>query len=257
MMPIAAVLYLMLARSAAPEALLGGLALYAALCAGWNWSDSLCTAAVFRYRSAPLVASLRRGDEPLSVLAERYPDATGWAAIFGNEHLVGWWHHLRCAGVSVFQSVHATPNDPARRCLFLRPESGWLGGSLRSFPDGTAVESRTVMAIGDEGVTAVYPVDVPASGEYRLCCRWADPGHQGRCFAVAVDGGPPRSQPTPGGLKYIPCVLEEPLTLSAGKHFLTVTWPGVGARVDVIELTPVDCPTAAGGPRSSNSGLHP
>lgn len=237
-LPIAAAIYLMLVRCRAPRALPGCLTLGMAVCVGWNWPAALAGGETLKAHRLALIHGLRQGDRPLSLLAEHYADATGWAPAWGLQNLVEWWAGLRTAGVSAFRKVHHTAGDPASRCLLLHADSGRLAGSLHALPDSHAVAGRAVQAEPDGAApTAIYEVQIPTEGRYRLCCRWSAP-RPGEPFRVAVDDGPSFSQAATAASEYTACVLEPPLSLAAGGHRLTVTWPGPGARLDVLELTP-------------------
>jgi hypothetical protein len=230
-LPIAVILFLMLTRCPAPKALLSSMTIGMAICVGWHWPTAIGLGQSLRPQRLQLRDSLRAGQEPLSVLAEQYGACTGWGPQCGSHLLIRWWQHMRRASVSVF----AHPPGLAERCLFWRADSGSLGAALRPVADGMAVEEVAVLAEADgPAATAVYEVLVPAAGDYQLCCRWQAPPN--RFFTVAVDDGPVMQQPVSGGPSYVPCILGPMLPLEAGKHRLTITWPGAGSRLDVLEL---------------------
>jgi hypothetical protein len=231
--PIAVVLFLMLIRCAAPKALLNFFAIGMAMCVGWNWPASIDNARALRPRQVLLVGALRDGHDPLSVLAEQYPDATGWCREWGLQNILSWWQQMRLARISVFHKEA----EPAQRCLFWHSESGSLAGSLHRQDDLGAVAGHAVQADTEAPSTANYEITVPASGTYKLCCRWQVPT-AGRSFAVAVDDGPVMMQPVTAGPTYSACQLNPALPLEAGNHRLTITWPGAGSRLDILELTP-------------------
>ncbi len=230
--PIAVVLFLMLVRCTNSRVLAGCMAVGMAICVGWNWPAPIDTARAMRPRQVELARGLRAGHEPLSVLVERCPEATGWCKELGVQHLLGWWQQMRAARISVF----AREADAARQCLFRHADIGSLFADLRGVGDPGAVAGRAMEAASD-GATAVYEVAVAAGGPHKLCCRWLVPS-PGRSFSVAIDGGPPLAQAVPAGLNYAACPLGAALTLTPGTHRLTVTWPGTGSRLDVLELTP-------------------
>jgi hypothetical protein len=230
--PIAAALYLLLARCAAPKALTGCLAVGLAVCVGWNLPNALEYSRSVRAQQLQLVAGLRGGHEPLSVLAERYPGATGWNKDWGLQHLVGWWQQMRRARISAFGKGAAGGHE----CHLSPAPTGSLSGPLHVVVDANAVFGAAVEA-GGEGGTAVYEVNVPHSGAYRLCGRWMTPV-PGKAFAVSIDDGPPLTQWLPAGPEYRAVVLETAGPLEAGPHRVTVRWPCAGSRLDVLELNP-------------------
>jgi hypothetical protein len=232
--PIAVTLFLLLVRHAAPTALMTGLAVGMAICVGWNWQSVIDVGRSLRSRQMLLTNGLREGHEPLSVLAEPDPEATGWNKEIGVQCLLVWWQQMRRARISVF----AKGSDSARQCLFWHSETGSLGGALHLVPDPRAAAGQAVQAETDAPeATAVYEATVPANGVYKLCCRWMVP-QPGRSFAVAIDGAPVATQPVPGGPDYAACVLERTVPLDGGTHRIAITWPGAGSRLDVLELTP-------------------
>jgi hypothetical protein len=235
--PIAVAVYFMLVRSGAPRALMACLAIGMAVCVAWDWPSNLDRAASLRPQQQLLIASMRRGHEPLSVLAERYHDATGIPADM-VQFLVEQWPPMRQAGISVFHKVHGTDADPARRCLFWRPEAGRLVDSLHAVDDAAAVGGRAVEADATEApAAAVYEVAVPSDGTYQLCCRWLAPA-AGQSFTASIDDGPATRQSAPGGPGYHACPLGTTWPLAAGKHRVNIAWPGPGSRLDFLELTP-------------------
>jgi hypothetical protein len=230
-LPIAAILFLMLVRSAAPSALLNCLALGMAICVGWNWPNTIGWGKYVQPQRLVLRDGLRAGQEPLSILADHYGTFAGWNRENGTQHLIRWLDGLRRAGISVF----AKDPDLSRRCLLVHSDTGALAGSLHGVPDEQAVYRVAIQAETNEA-TAVYEVVVPATGNYKLCCRWLAQPNQ--TFAVSVDGGPVIQQSVPGGPAYVPCVLGPTLPLQAGTHWLRITWPGAGSRLDILELNP-------------------
>ena len=230
--PLVVALFLLLVRCAAPKTLMSCLALGMAVCVGWNWPSSINEARALRPQQVLLVGALRDGHEPLSLLVERYGDYTGWARHWGLHNLLGWWQQMRLARISIF----AKSADVAQHSLFWHAEAGSLAGALHRIDDPAAVAGHAVQADA-EATTAVYEVTIPGSGVYKLCCRWRTPA-PGRAFIVAIDNGPEMRQYVPEGPNYVPCVLLSTLSLEAGKHRLAVTWPGVGSRLDVLELNP-------------------
>jgi hypothetical protein len=231
--PFAVVLFLLLVRCAAPKTLMNCLAVGMAVCVGWNWPASINEGRALRPNQVILVSALRSGHEPLSLLVERYGDYTGWARHWGLNNLLGWWQQMRSARISAF----AKSTNAARQDLFWHAESGQLASSLHTVDDPAAVNGHAVEAVADDAAgTAVYTITVPAEGVYKLCCRWRTPA-AGHAFTVTIDGGPMMRQDAPEGPNYVPCVLEPGLSLTAGTHLLTITWPGAGSRLDVLELT--------------------
>ncbi len=172
---------------------------------------------------------------------ERYPQATGWLKGWGLQRLLGWWQHMRLAGISTF----GEKADMARRCPFVHADSGTLGGTLHVIGDPRAVEGRSVQAEAGPAA-ATYEITVLTGQVYKLCCRWQTPASgalfgvplPGPKFGVSVDGGPVMEQGVPVGPEYVPCVLAPMMTLEAGTHRFRITWPGPGSRLDVLELTP-------------------
>jgi hypothetical protein len=231
-LPVAVSLYLLLVRSGAPKTLLTCLAVGMALCVGWNWPAPIEGARARRPRQIALVGGLRDGRVPLSVLAEQYPDATGWNKDWGLQHLVGWWQSMRQARISVF----GQGADAAQLCVLLHAQAGTFSEPLHVVGDARAVSGAAVEANAD-GAAAVYEVNVAAGGSYQLCARWLAPA-PGKAFTVAVDGGPAQLQWLPVGPEYAASVLALAAPLEAGPHRLTVTWPGPGSHLDVLELTP-------------------
>jgi hypothetical protein len=53
-----------------------------------------------------------------------------------------------------------------------------------------------------------------------------------------VDNEPPLERALPDKAGYYPYVLDPLLSLSAGKHFLTIVVPKAGAKLDLLELVP-------------------
>jgi hypothetical protein len=229
--PIAVVVYLMLVRCAAPKTLLASLAVGMAVCVGWNWPTPIEAAKVKRPRQIELNAGLREGRVPLTLLAERYPDAIGWSPECGLQHILGSWRRMREARISVF----GRDAEGAQRCPLWDARAGTLAASAHVIEDARAVSGAAVE--GDADAAADYEVTVPEDGTYKLCCRWLVPA-PGHAFAVAVDGGPSQLQWVPVIPQYMAVVFVPPLTLTAGTHHLTVTWPGPGSRLDVLELNP-------------------
>ena len=235
--PIVIAIYFLLIRCAAPSLFTGGLAIWMVVCVGWNVPAALALAQAHKARHSVLVKELRSGRQALSLLAEQHVMATGWSAEWGIQNLVTWWYDMRAKGISTFARFHATEQDPARRCLLLHATAGTLGAGLRVEADA-AVQGRSVIA-NTNGVAAraVYEINVPRDGAYRLCCRWK--GTQaGQSFTVAVDGAAPSSQSVEAQSGFKACEYERLLPLSAGRHQLAITWPGSGSRMDVLELTP-------------------
>jgi hypothetical protein len=230
-LPIAAVLYLLLVRAAVPKTVLGLLAFGMATCVGWNWQTCIAYKQNLRPQQIQLVTGLRYGSEPLSVLAERYPQATGWGPEWGVQNLVRWWQQMRQAGISVF----ARDRDHAHRSLLLNADSGTLGSTLRVVPDPNCVNGRAVQVEG-RAASAVYQVTVPQAGNYLLCFRWQVPS-PGQGYTVQVDNDSPMKQTLPALPGYRAYVPGTPVRLEAGTHSITVTWPGPGSRLDVVELT--------------------
>jgi hypothetical protein len=213
--------------------LLSCLAIGIAVCVGWNWPSSINEGRALRPQQLLLTEALRKGHEPLSLLAEQYGDSTGWAKHWGLQNLVGWWQQMRQARISVF----ANSTDAAQQSLFWHAETGALAGGLGVVDDAAAVGGRAVQADTESLATAVYEVTVPASGIYKLCCRWRTPA-PGQAFAVSVDYGPEARQSVPIGPNYVPCVVVPTMSLEAGPHRLAISWPGAGSRLDVVELNP-------------------
>jgi hypothetical protein len=230
-MPIAVALYLLLVRCAAPGALTNCLAVGLAVCVGWNLPNAIEYSRSVRAQQLQLVAGLRGGREPLCVLAERYPGATGFSKDWGVQHLVEWWQQMRRARISAFKGAAGS-----RDCLLSHAPNGSRSGPLQVVGDANAAFGAAVEATADGG-TAVYEVNVPHSGAYRLCGRWMTPV-PGKAFVVSVDDGPPLTQWLPAGPEYRPIVIEPPVPLDAGRHRVMVRWPCPGSRLDVLELNP-------------------
>jgi hypothetical protein len=228
--PIAAALYLLLVRVGSPETLTGFLAVGMAMCVGWNWQTSIGYKRNLRPRQVELLAALRTGREPLSVLAERYPEATGWMPEWGLQNLVGWWQRMRVAGISVF----ARDAEHAHRSWLRYADSGALVPALRVVPDPDCVNGRAVLADA-AGASAVYQVTAPRAGDYVLCLRWQTPS-PGQSYAVQVDGGPTMRQDVPALPGYHASIPGSPVRLDPGLHSIRVTWPGPGYRLDILEL---------------------
>jgi len=233
--PIAIALYFLLVRSSAPALFTGGLAIWMAVCVGWNLPAALSLAQSHKSCHSVLVKELRRGHISLSILAERQPAATGWSAEWGIHNLLGWWCDMRSKGISAFAKVHGKDQDPATLCVLLPADSGTLDAGLHNEPDA-AFRGRCVMA-ETVPARAVYAIEVPRGGSYRLCCRWKVT-QPGQMFTVAVDDELPVGQPVQPQPGFSACEYGRPLALSAGKHQLAITWPGQGSRMDVLELTP-------------------
>jgi hypothetical protein len=228
--PIAVVAYLLLVRAGAPRTLLNGLALGMALSVGWALPQLMETFDYLRPRQEQLSSQLRAGREPLSVLAENYCDAVGWNRSYGINRLISWWERLRRSHISVFRQESTTGS-----CLFWHARFSGRVRSLTIVDDDWAVEWMGLQAASDGSPgSAIYEVDVPETGSYRLCCRCQAP-QPGPGFGVAVDEGPISYHPVVGGKVYTPN-LSSSLNLEAGKHRLTIIWPGARSRVDVFEL---------------------
>jgi hypothetical protein len=230
-LPIAAVLYLMLVRAGSPKTLTSFLAIGMAVCVGWNWQACIDSKRSLRPAQVQLTTALRTGAEPLSVLAEQYAEATGWCRQWGVQHLVGWWQRMRLAGISVFA------RDPHHACrsLLWYADSGALVAGLRAVTDPNCLNWRAVEAEAG-GASAVYEVTVPRTGDYLLCLRWQVPS-SGQHYTAQMDDGPLMRHPLPVLPGYRPCIPGPPVRLAAGTHRITITWPGPGSRLDVLELT--------------------
>ena len=235
--PIAIAIYLLLVRCSAPAIFTGALAIWMAVCVGWNLPAARTEAKLHKSRYTVLIKELCQGRQPLSLLAEQQTMATGWLAEWGTHYLVEWWRDMRSKGVSAYAKVHDTNQDPARFCILLHAASGTLGAGLSISP-GAAVDGRSVTAAtNSENACGVYEIRVPRAATYHLCCRWKAT-QPGQIFTVAVDEAAPETQlikPHPG---FSACEYGRPLNLSPGKHRLAITWPGPGSSMDVLELTP-------------------
>jgi hypothetical protein len=235
--PIPVVVYLLLVRCAAPKTLLTSLAVGMAVCVGWNWPAPIAGAQGRRPRQLLLTEGLRGGHEPLCVLAEMYPDACGWSRANGLHSLILSWDWMRRARISVF----ARDAAPAEQCPLWHAREGTLAPSVQLVADPRAMYGIGALAAppapGLPPASAVYEFEVATSGTYRLCTRWKVPA-EGQVYTVSVDGGPPMGQVLPLWADYTPAVIW-PFQLTPGRHRLTVTWPGPGSSLDVIELVPL------------------
>ena len=247
-LPCVVTMYLMLARARTPRPLLLAWTVWLVVVVGFNWRDNITIAGPRHAQQVRFVAELQKGREPLSVLAERYVDVMGfWSECIWVRELPGWLHQMRKGGLAVFAPAFGSDSDPEKRCLFWRSDAGSMNRALRVADDPTAMSNRTVLADTNDA-QCEYDIMVPATSAYKLCCRWKVPA-PGRSFSVAVENRPAIQQSVPVSERHSACVLREVVPFEAGKHRLTITWPGPGSSLDLLELTP-ECgqlPGAGGG----------
>jgi hypothetical protein len=236
LLPIGVVTYLLLVRFRA-RVLPGALALVVAGCVVWSWPDAIQFGRSWHGSAEAMVHVLRKGEEPLSVVAMRYADAMYCGG--KSAPLLDGLVLLREQGLSAFRKHNRGALPGMGPPQVWEAEVGRLTGGFRPVADDLATKNLAVQAVATEGgpATAAYDVDVQADGSYLLCCRlWAST--PGQVLAVRVDGAPPREQSVPVSLGYLAINFEPLLDLRAGKHVLTLTLPNAGTKLDVLELVP-------------------
>ncbi|HWG44311.1 MAG TPA: hypothetical protein VN688_16150 [Gemmataceae bacterium] len=234
--PIGIVLYFFLVRLRAPLAFPQTLAVLMAVCCGWCWPAVLAEGKAARTRTAELVQTLTQGDVPLSDLCGRYCHDVGLSSV---PDLIGWMMQMRQSDQSIFRAI----NRRKRRAGVPLPQawkadSGQLGADWEVIPDKDATQLRTlhVSASGEQPALAVYHIQVPVAGAYRLCCRMrASKEHS---LTVVVDGVRIHQQTFPAAADYQPCLLADPLRLEPGEHVLALALSRVSSDLDVVELVP-------------------
>jgi hypothetical protein len=240
--PVTVVVYLLLVRLRAPAVIPGLLAVVAAGCVGWNWSVVIPYAQA-RYQTAEAVwEKLRRGQEPLSVVAKNHYRDVGFRTA---EDLLYFFLHLRDTKLSAF--APGRREEPIADMGFPQvwpADTGRLNGNIHAVADNvlwinsapmakTVLESTATAAPG----SASYDITVPADGSYQLCCRLCAPAGA-NVLSLAVDQGPAIERVIPAEAGYFPYSFEPWLPLTAGRHTLTISLPKPGTRLDLLELIP-------------------
>lgn len=241
--PVMAVLYLFLVRLRAPDVIPAALALLAAVCVGWNWSVVIPYARTRCETAGTAWRALRQGREPLSEVARAHYRDVGFREV---EDWLYFLLQLRDAHLSVFR--HSRNREPIAGMglpQLWTAEAGQLSGNIRRVEDRTLwVHSRSKEKIALESTataeaagTVTYEVTVPADGAYQLCCRLCTPT-PGQVLKVRVDDDSTWERNLPTDTRYYPFRLDRRLTLTAGRHTLTVSFPKPGTRLDLVELIP-------------------
>ncbi len=241
--PVMVVIYLLLVRLRAPAVIPGLLAVVAAGCVGWNWSVVIPYAQA-RYQAAEAVwEKLRRGQEPLSVVAQNHYRDVGFRTA---EDLLYFFLRLREANLSAFApGRRAEPVTDMGFPQVWPADTGRLEGSIHTVADPvlwinsaplakTILESTATAALPG---AVTYDITVPADGSYQLCCRLCAPAGA-NVLALAVDQGPAVEKVVPAEAGYFPYCFEPLLPLTAGRHALTISFPKPGTRLDLLELIP-------------------
>jgi hypothetical protein len=234
LMPIGLVTYLLLVGRPAwfvPQL----LALIMALCTGWNWPDAIAWPRGHREKTDRFTKAIRQGRQSLSTLAVLHGEAVGYLY---PKPLLDHLQRLRCAHLGVFK------DDPRE---YVQPEPVWYArweaetGEPRSGLSIATDESASGAKVIEHGVdqpapgSIRYQVEVPADAQYLLWGQVSVPLGV-PTWSVQVDDGPETAWPLVPGSGYHPCVLDTPLTLSAGKHQLTLRITGVGIRLDHLQM---------------------
>ena len=237
-LPIGVVCYLLMVRLRGPRFIPTTLALLAAASNCGNWPEAIRQARFWHAPAGELVHALRRAEEPLTSLAQRYAGAVGYG--YSPSELLVHLVHLRAAGLSVFHpSRQIRKPDQSGQPLLWEAECGRHNESFREVVDCHATNNQALEAVAIAGspATACFDLDINAAGTYLLCCRVSAPA-AGQILKVQADDGVIAEQVVPVAADYIPLCPAGLLDLGAGRHTLTITMSGPGARLDVLELMP-------------------
>jgi hypothetical protein len=241
MIPFLAVTYLLLVRLRAPGVIPGTLALWMAVCVGWNWPDVMDLVNQWHAPVKVMWRWLHKGDEPLMAVAERSCcELHLWDPNRQRELLV-YLLMLRDARLSVFRGDHQRLPVPGMgHPLLWEAQSGSYTAGLKLVLDDRATQG-VALAAGDSG-TATYNIEVPADGIYQLYCRVFVPDHQ-HFLTVAVDKEPAQNRSLPKRPEfYTYCGEPILLNLSAGRHLVSIHLGHAGTKLDLLELIPRSLP---------------
>ena len=236
-LPVGVLAYLLMVRLRAPVAVSGALAFLMAVCYGWCWPDVIGHTEAWHQGGAPMVAALRTGQYPLSVLTWTHGRTVGYP---DPDKLLAYLLQLREAGLSVFgKKLRSAPTGMGPPQVWAA-RTGRLTGGLHLVADAKAVGGQAVeaAAAGQPAGAAVYDIDVPAAGTYELCCRVAVPG-PAATLTVRADEAPVVTRSLPYGPNYYG-YQREPLLfeLTPGRHRLVLTLQTEGAKMDFLEFLP-------------------
>jgi hypothetical protein len=234
MMPVGLTTYLLLVRKGAriaPQFLALGMA----LCLGWNWPEAIGWPKGHHARAEEFTREIQASQKSLSELAVRHGEAVGYGY---PAPLLRFLLQMRQAHLGAFQTDQSDhPPSPEIWAQAWEAEAGQSRGGLRVVDDAAASQGKALSLPPDKQGTGVvrFEVEVPTSGPYLLWGGWSLPLAIPP-VSVQVDGGPALSWDIACGAEYHACVLSQPLTLSAGKHHLTLHVQGVSARLDKVEM---------------------
>ena len=108
----------------------------------------------------------------------------------------------------------------------------------RSGPEPSVHTPRTAAfvpepgpATGDEGGFAMFAVDIPSDGQYRIGADvyWLDP--EGNSFYISIDGEPDRVFGNAGEMRAWIRIEDKPVTLTEGKHTVRIRTREDGAKL--------------------------
>lgn len=254
MLPLGVLTYLLLVRLQTSVLVPNLLALGMAVCVGWMSTEAI---EMGKSRFANLdsaVRELKRSQDPLTLLAIRHAKTLACLrclqvheggsvdanVAFAEEPALcqKYLLELRNKNLSVFKR-YTGPKIELSECWSgeWEAESGTLGPGLRVVQDSEAMSTKAIEVATVEGgaAQASFAVEVPRPGYYLLCSRLrADPSTPP--VHLTIDNHAEFDCPLLTAGHYHPSCIGPPLLLSPGKHTLTLTFPGPGARLDSLEL---------------------
>jgi hypothetical protein len=238
LLPIGVVTYLLLVRLRAPMILAAAMSFVMAVSVGWNWPEAIRAGTYWHDPAAEMARALKMGQQPLSAIALRYASKVGY--VCNPDKLLNALLLLREANLCVFRNDQFREPVPGMgRPLVWKAANGQFDDALQLISDGEATKGQAIEAASTQGRpgTALYEVDLPASGSYLLCCRLRTPA-PGHVLGVQVDDRPVLEKPLPTGSGYYPYCLDPLLDLGAGHHRFRITLFQRGTRLDLLELIP-------------------
>jgi hypothetical protein len=186
MIPVLVVTYFLLVRLRAPAVLPGILAIWMAVCVGWNWPETIGLVRHWHHPVKVLWKWLHKGEEPLMGVAERTCcDLHLWDANRRRDFLV-YLLMLRDAHLSVFHDGQRVPVQGMGHPQLWTANSGTYTTGLQPVLDNRATWGVALMSAPSG--TATYHVQVPVDGVYQLYCRVFVPENE-HFLTVKVDQG--------------------------------------------------------------------